>query len=1174
MPVFKRALRHSKVLLLVDGLDEGYSYATSIKEAPRQDQIAFVQATGSAVICTSRPRGFGGTGVPDDWNTSVIAPLDDGQVHDLAARWFSVTDIGDEADTTDDIAQKQGRDRAEMFLRAAKEHRRTSDLVRNPLLCHAMIELYRLSHRIPEARVGIYNNIIELLLSQHPAARAHAAYTETPVKSLGLQERDLREILVRIADCFQNNIPTDSPNGSQCRSICESFLEDETYGLGLGKPMARRLAKDIIEQLIAQYVLLVERSPDDIGFVHLSIQEYLAAETVTRKSEIDQLNWIERVWLQPKWRECVTNWFGIHGAHANKGLTGQAARRLRELGDAGEWQRLQSLELRIELACRDFGIPVSESRKAVREAIQSVETSPFPSHRKALAHYITIGAVDSSVREECAAALRRWVPGRPSYSRASLLESFKSWKVADDLRESLLRGLHEEHVHCRLAALSSLVKVFGSWSELGPILYELAVHDPRPEIRAIGLKGLGKRAEWADMALAAASANLQTSSAELLLSACEVRVFFGRHDENDLQRMWRLWSARAVTYWQVEVFTDVLCSGWPTHMGLREAFTDALQHNVSSADREVGLQYLVRCYPYDDEIGSLVAGLFDQFDNHIATDMGLTWTALIGSYRGHEEVAAAVRRALRKHKEEFEAIHWHPQTIPGQIVIGDKTARDELLEAYLTIEPDMGRYWIAKTLFDGWSDDEDVRTSLTEWCTRGADAAAPLASWASELYPDVSERREWLEQLVEMAPTRLIWMCIRALLDEFPDDQSRRLVEKCVQGSNIWYYHLIRIRGHLARHFPNLPSSQNIVRCALNDIDGPQLSDFAASYENHPTFRSAILSAAVPVSEEVRTTVAATLRDRALNARDIEYLTPSVFAEESGPIRTMAVIARARATKGNDEAVASLSDALIRELRSLGTFLETRKCTALAGLIELGQSERAVSTLADEARVNWHRCLPDSMNRDTVSLGVIIDKWHVVKPLLAAAEIEPDLPIAQLVSHGYGAMLEQGSLTREALDDHLKSNSLRHEGTNYFIEMARRFPRTNFLKEQLIGVFRDRDRKYSPSHVSTHVVARLLVDHFKKDADALSKLTAALHSLRGDVGTMQAGLLALFAFGWPESDFGRRLRSIPDSEIVRWPVGDRLLCAVALGDKQGAEQASALLLSEPLENWRYKVQDV
>ena len=444
-PLFKRALRYSSVLLLVDGLDEGASQ--SHRQEALDRILTFVSSTDAAVICTSRPRGFGQMSLPDAWNTGVIAAMNDVQVRALASRWFSVAELSDPSGRTDSVTGKQAEDRASLFLGAVKEHVRTDELSRNPLLCQAMIEIYRFSHRLPEARVNIYDKIIELLLSQHPAARAHAAYGETPAGLLGVQEQDLREMLIRLAVDLQDNVAGELRNIVRCRAICAEYLQDDTYGLGLKRSEAERLARDTIEHLQSQYGLLVERSPGEIGFVHLSIQEYLAAESISRKEESVQLEWLDTVWLAPEWRECVTSWFGIHGSRGNKGLTGRAADRLRELGSSGEWQRLQSLELRTDLACMDLGIPIGQSRTIVEEATRSVETSPFPPHRKALARSITLGAVGAGVSEECTAALQGWIPGRPSFSRARLLECFKSWQPADDLREILLRGLHDEHPH-------------------------------------------------------------------------------------------------------------------------------------------------------------------------------------------------------------------------------------------------------------------------------------------------------------------------------------------------------------------------------------------------------------------------------------------------------------------------------------------------------------------------------------------------------------------------------------------------------------------------------------------------------------------------------------------------------------------------------------------------------
>lgn len=1171
-PLFRRALRHSEVLLLIDGLDEGAS--RSHRQEALDRIITFVKSTESAAICTSRPRGFNRVGMPDTWNIAVIAPMNDSQIQELAARWFSLKEMSEEDCDENGTADPQARHRAGMFLRVVKEHGRTRELARNPLLCHALIELFRFSHRLPEARVGVYDKIIELLISQHPAARAHAAHSETPIRLLGVQEIDLREILMRIANNFQDSVSSNISPGDKSRQICADFLEDDFFGLGLRRPEANRLARDIVEQLIEQYGLLVERSPDDVGFVHLSIQEYLAAEFISRKADVDQLDWLERVWLLPKWRECITNWFGIQGSRGNKGLTGKAAERLTEFGREGEWQRLQSIELRTELACTDLGIPVSESRKAVREAARSVETSPFPPHRTTLAHYVALGAVSSGVKGECLAAVRRWVPGRPSYSRASLLKSFQSWQASDDLHETLLRGLQDEHIHCRLAALDSLIEVFGPDRELGSKLHQLSLHDPRPEVRAIGLKGLARCPEWSDMAKTASSANLMSRSAELLLSTCDVRVRLGLANDNDLQRMWSIWSTGAAEYSLRKDFVDILCSGWPSHKGIRSAFTSALDRDLSSLDRDVPLEYLLRCYPMDVEVAALTASLFDRYEDHVVFDIGPIWQALIDNFKGLETVATAVRRVLKARKEKYEAIFWHPQTTPGFVVIGDDLARDELIEAYLSIEPGMDRYWIAKTLMDGWWADEKAIAALTDWGSRGPGEASPLASWAAKLYPDPSDRREWLTRLVEGAPGRLVWMAIENLLKEFSDDESRQLVESRIDDKEIWYYHRIRIEGHLARNFPLRPSSLGVARRALDEIDGPQLSDFAASYEKHESLREEILGAAVSAPEEVRRAVTETIQDRAFDFETIDCLTPSVFAEEIGQIRTMAVIAKARASMGNNETERRLINALLKELTSLGTYYQSRKCTALAALIELGQVEKAISALAESNGANWHSCFPDSVNRDTASLGIICERWQDFKPLLAAADLEPALPISELIQCGYGAILEKEPLARQELDHHLRSVGAEKNSWHYLAECARRFPNSEFLKEKLINAFCGQDRDYFLTDGSQYVAARLIQEHFGSDREVLSKLCGKLGLHENGFSRTRAGVVAILSLGWPSSEFGQHLRKFSEEERKQWALRDQLLTATALGEWVDAENAAIDLLKGPLGDWRYRVEDV
>ena len=236
---------------------------------------------------------------------------------------------------------------------------------------------------------------------------------------------------------------------------------------------------------------------------------------------------------------------------------------------------------------------------------------------------------------------------------------------------------------------------------------------------------------------------------------------------------------------------------------------------------------------------------------------------------------------------------------------------------------------------------------------------------------------------------------MQALLDEFPDDKSRKLVEMRASGTDIWYYHRMRIEGALARHFPTNSSSVEIVKRSLQEIDGPQIADFASSYEDHVTLRPKIMASAIAAPEDVRMTIAATLRDQPIDAEAMQLLTPDVLAEESGSVRSATLIARARTTKRREKKVQILSDLLVEELASRGTYHEMRKRSALAALLELGHAERAVSTMADAGDLKWRYYLPDSLNRDATSLSVIIDKWHELKPWLSSRNLEDSLPMEE-----------------------------------------------------------------------------------------------------------------------------------------------------------------------------------
>ena len=1164
-PLFVRALRHSEAFLLVDGLDEAVDTKHGREAFDRI--VTFSHSVDAMIISTSRPSARPRFAIPDEWNAANIAPMRDTHVHDLAKRWFIATEFGSVEDVRTDPHHTLADDRATRFLRAAKASPRTNTLVRNPMLCRATIQLYQSSHRLPVSRAKIYDDIVELLLSRHPAARAHAAMADTPTESLELSTDDLRELLVRLASEIQSGSDVDARSTVDCETTCARFLGDETEGLGLTTPVARRLARTAIEQLASDFGLLAEKGSDMLGFVHLSIQEHLAAEHVTRMADEDQLAWLSGIWQKRKWRECITDWFAIQGLRGNRRLAGIAALRLQELGEAGEWQRMQSLELRTELACADIGLPVGLSRIVIAEAGRSVAASPYPSHRTSIAKSLTLGALSPQLHDACAPWVQRWIPSRAPTSRASLLRSFDAWAEADDLRVTLLQALQDEDHECRAAAAHSLVSVFSSWPDLGAVLQGLAESNTRPEVRAIALRTLATKPEWHDRAARACETNAFPSSDELAFSIVVARVKNGQYRDEDLQRLSSLFSNHSIEFALGQEFVDTLCLGWPQRPSIRRSFESFLDSQVGTLYYGIPLAYLIRCYPDDAALASRLARLFDRHGLHIGFDT-IPWADLIDGYGGHPEVAAAVRRAIDAYKDEYSSIMWHPTTLPAFAVIGGNAVRDELVEAYAQpVVRDWDRYWIAHTLITNWPDDEGVVGSIQHWASLAADFAAPLAPWADRIHGEASHRREWLSALVAEASPQIVTLPMQALLDAFPDEEAQAQVRARSSEEGIWYYHHVRIQALLARCFPAHPSSEKTVEHALSQIDGPPLSELSIASEHHRRFRGEVLRASVAAPEDLRNTVAVTLRDHALDVRTVETLSPHLLAEVSPSVRTTLFVARARVAKNDVDAAQALTETLTAELSSRGHFYEVRRLSALAGLLELGRADSAADALAKHGSLALDRHLNPFENY-SAAIAVIVDHWPSLQPLLLDAGLDAELPVENLVEAGYGSVVGQSKAGQVALDLYLRVPNEGAPSSRRLQQLARRFPRSLRLRDELLAAlaFRSRERGTDCD------VTQLLIEHFKGDSVTLANVATQLRDRPRLVQSLEPGAISLLRLGWPD-DVRHLLPDRSDLDEAFWTDRDRLLHAIAEQDGDTAARVVESMVLDPARNWRYRQDD-
>ncbi len=1159
-PLFLRAVHGKQVLLLLDGLDEATTESSGREALDRV--VTFLHSSDARIICTSRPRGYKALRLPGVWKSATLTPLSDEKIEMLATRWFSIVEASvGEDDQTDSNVSDQTRTRAQAFLHAVQDNPKTLELARSPLLCQVLIELFRFSHRLPEARVTAYQQIVELLLTRHPAARAQAGGIGQPVEQLGLRVADLKDILIRLAWKLQKHEGAGYLSKAQCEQSCMKYLIDDIYGLGLQKVQARRRAPEIIEQLITQYGVLVERAPDEINFVHLSIQEYLAAEWIAQQPPDDQISWLSNNWSNTTWRESLICWFGILGVQ-DKALSVRASKQLAELGNEGAWQQMHSLDLRTEIATADLRFPVGEARKVVAQAAHEVEVSPFPEFRTALARNLTLGALGSSVIEECKTAVRRWMPGRPSNIRLRLLQAFKAWEPSDDLRSTLLRAHHDEDVRCQRAASETFAALFLTSEDTLPKLKQLAVQHVQPAVRAAALHGLASRPEWRDSAVEAAEANVGSANVDLLLVVSRIRIREKLHDDTDLNRLWRLWMTDSVDFWFRDELTDLLCAGWPQHSKMREAFVHQLNTQQSLLREDIPLEYLMRCYPNDENVVNILAKHFERFGLSSSLNSERFWKAMYTGYKGHPIVSEILRALLKEEGEKYKEILWHPSTTPAFTVIGDDEARDYLLASYEETDSLRGRYWIAVTLFTAWSDDKVVQGRIQDWANGSIDIAAPLASWGVDLIPETEQREIWLRQLAAKSVTTGELGALMELLNEFPNTQTKQLAVDFLHHPQIWYYHRVTIQSLFASKFPDDPRSLEIVKNSLRDIDGPKPGDLAASFQFNANVAGRLLSAAVTAPRDVRLTVASVLRSRSADYETIVALTPEPFAEEASDVRASCLRARARAAHGRPQDIEDLAEALSSELTATGIDGGMRRRSALSGLLELGLPERAVEIFAKSKRGKWSTQLFDHFDIDPVSLSSIIEHWGELQPLLLQHQLESELPVGEILFAGYDALLEQTELGREALDNYFGTQSLGVINSANLEALARRSLSRDFLYDQLLKLVLDWHLQMGLACTA----ARLLSQSFSSSTDIWIELSKHLKSPEQAVQHLGPGVFGYLVIGWPNGEAASWVRSISHDQRAQWSLRDRLLIAVALKDAAAAEAAVTDMLTGPLKS--------
>jgi hypothetical protein len=273
---FEATLRMGEAVVLLDGLDEVGN------ETARHGLAASIRAfqaeyPESRFWVTSRIYGYTeNVRLPKTFDHYHIARLDQAQIDDFVSRWYT-HQIG---------SQQEAIEQAASLSAAIRGTAGVKRLAGNPLLLTLMAFIHQGLRRLPKDRGELYEKCIEMLLKTWEEAKHGDGVSPRSIAGLALNVPTQKDYLAHLAFFIQQN--NQAGKDEEARGLV-SRREAIDALTQRHLPRARRERPELTEveardemKVFLDYVcdgtgLVLDRGNDQLSFIHLSFQEYLAA---------------------------------------------------------------------------------------------------------------------------------------------------------------------------------------------------------------------------------------------------------------------------------------------------------------------------------------------------------------------------------------------------------------------------------------------------------------------------------------------------------------------------------------------------------------------------------------------------------------------------------------------------------------------------------------------------------------------------------------------------------------------------------------------------------------------------------------------------------------------------------------------------------------------------------
>ena len=1109
----KQALKDSRLMLFVDGLDEWSDETAARTTLTLLEQ--FVGVRNVPAIASSRPLGYARIGgLSSKWRKARLTGLTREQQRILTERWFlhRSNAFATHDEDSDSMVMRHTRAKAEANEHIQDIYRdvRLVRLAEVPLLLNGLIALAIQRIHLPRSRFKAYEELTRLLLEEQPKRRERAAYARGATGHLGQENRE--RALARLAWETHASPGSDALDKTVAQNALQEFCSTHLH-----KNHAEAL--EIAEELLvigAEAVgVLVEKSSVDIGFLHRSFQEFLAAKHLSNLPIEQQKQALRERFENPQWHDvflCLC-YLNTRTGEVDDFVTIVENMELPTEMELGRQNFLT------EIAFGDLHCSASTAIRLAEKSFEIIETGVHERTRERLIERALDGLESDVLREIVQSRIRRWYPLRHNY-RAGFYKAIATWPQNDETLAILWHGLFDEEFWNQQAAAESLAKVFCQDPSVAERLFGLLFKPAEPRQLACVLHALCLGWET-DQRLSAILNDARLSADEALQSVALIhRVKRNEHDTEDRRILMRLSRSHTFHSWHWrEERTRALITGWPNDPEVKRGAIQSAAQRIYSDKQVFGWEdagiILLEGFPRDDEVAEVIAQLFrtEEYPGH-SLGLHVVWTPLVKAFAGHEVLGLAVDDWLeRKIKQQDKRAHQLFWDLELCLISRSERAKGYLLEndeKTGVISSDQARW-----LLQGWGmQDEQAATALMKLAD--SNAASSIAHLLPEILPDKQKCRQRLLEILDEIQKYMARDVVIGFSKLGVDDSDEEVVDAMVGKHSGEVPSGAAFQGisDVIVNFPSHPKVRELALYQLRNREG-DLNSVAKVYNSDKEFHREFLKISNPLPANLRSIVVDKLV-RLAPEDDFAHNLLSEYDEDIDlDVKTAAAIGYVKSIKRRNEDSSYLLERLKEGLRVIGPDYHERRIAAFSALLELdrldiveaARSEDKGAILgfggARQTNLPFASHLVHRWDRVSKAFGKSI--WELMNWVpddflmdMAARTTDPDL-LDEIINKLMGDTEKRHSLASLQL-------------------CARKWRSMPRLRELCLTLIRD---FYVSNWLETAPVilaAEILSEQFNDDTNTLSILESYVTQ-----GKISSALVIVLSAGWPDSEVYKHL---------------------------------------------------